>query len=88
MEVDRQFDGQLDLAIEIFKGNYKEIPASADLFSIDGPVGLSARDSFYTGVSEGVNQCRASATMLNVVDDELVVDAKGIYSVEKFIIAH
>ena len=88
-ELNRQFDGQLDLAIEIFKGNYKRkflhqlISSQLDMDRLD----YLRRDSFYTGVSEGRINAERLLTMLNVVDDELVVDAKGIYSVEKFIIA-
>ena len=45
------------------------------------------RDSFYTGVAEGNVNSERIITMLNVVDDELVVEEKGIYSVEKFLLA-
>ena len=45
------------------------------------------RDSFFTGVSEGVISTDRIIKMLNVHDDELVVDSKGIYSIEKFIVA-
>ena len=45
------------------------------------------RDSFYTGVAEGNINSERLITMLNVVDDQLVVEEKGIYSVEKFLVA-
>lgn len=88
-ELNRQFDGQLDLAIRIFKGSYPKhflhqlISSQLDMDRLD----YLRRDSFYTGVSEGQINSERLLTMLNVKDDQLVVDAKGIYSVEKFIIA-
>src|SRR5690606_7434784 len=45
------------------------------------------RDSFFTGVSEGVIGFDRIIKMLNVMDDQLVVEEKGIYSIEKFLIA-
>lgn len=84
-----EFFGQLDLAIEIFKGNYKRkfltqlVSSQLDMDRLD----YLKRDSFFTGVVEGnINPERIIST-LNVVDDQLVIDSKGIYSVEKYLIA-
>lgn len=88
-ELNKQFDGRLTLAIKIFKGEYERqflhqlISSQLDMDRLD----YLRRDSFYTGVSEGQINSERLLTMLNVKDDQLVVDAKGIYSVEKFIIA-
>jgi HD superfamily phosphohydrolase len=84
-----QFNGELTLAIEIFKGNYPRkflyqlITSQLDMDRLD----YLKRDSFYTGVSEGNINSERLITMLNVKDDHLVIEEKGIYSVEKFIIA-
>ncbi len=84
-----EFKGQLSLAIEIFKGNYHRnflhqlISSQLDMDRLD----YLKRDSFYTGVSEGNVNSERLIVMLNVKNDELVVEEKGIYSVEKFIIA-
>ncbi|MBX2827241.1 MAG: HD domain-containing protein [Flavobacteriaceae bacterium] len=88
-ELNRQFDGKLDLAITIFKNEYPRkflhqlISSQLDMDRLD----YLRRDSFYTGVSEGNVNSQRLITMLNVKDDALVVEEKGIYSVEKFIIA-
>jgi HD superfamily phosphohydrolase len=88
-ELNKQFDGRLTLAIKIFKGEYERqflhqlISSQLDMDRLD----YLRRDSFYTGVSEGQINSERLLTMLNVKDDQLVVEAKGIYSVEKFIIA-
>jgi HD superfamily phosphohydrolase len=87
--LNEDFNGELSLAIEIFKGNYPRkflyqlITSQLDMDRLD----YLKRDSFYTGVSEGNINSDRLITMLNVKDDELVVEEKGIYSVEKFIIA-
>ncbi|MDO6759435.1 HD domain-containing protein [Tamlana sp. 2_MG-2023] len=84
-----EFNGSLTLAIQIFKGEYSRkflfqlISSQLDMDRAD----YLKRDSFYTGVAEGNINSERLITMLNVVDDELVVEEKGIYSVEKFIIA-
>ena len=88
--LNRQFGGQLDLAIRIFKGEYNEKPFLSQLVS--GQLDMDRldylqRDSFYTGVSEGVVGGDRIINMLNVKDGQLVVEEKGIYSVEKFIVA-
>jgi len=85
----RKFDGELDLTIEIFEGKYHRkflhqlISGQLDMDRLD----YLKRDSFYTGVSEGVINSDRILSMLNVVNDELVVESKAIYSIEKFIIA-
>ncbi|SNR31837.1 hypothetical protein SAMN06265371_101191 [Lutibacter agarilyticus] len=84
-----EFDGQLTLAIQIFKGNYHRkflyqlIASQLDMDRLD----YLKRDSFYTGVAEGNINSERLIVMLNVKDDKLVVEEKGIYSVEKFIVA-
>src|SRR5690606_33735254 len=84
-----EFSGKLNLAIEIFKGDYPRkfltqlVSSQLDMDRLD----YLKRDSFFTGVVEGnINPDRIIST-LNVVNDELVVDSKGIYSVEKYLIA-
>lgn len=84
-----EFSGRLDLAITIFKGQYHRrflhqlVSSQLDTDRMD----YLNRDSFFTGVSEGVISFDRIIKMLNVKDDELVVEVKGIYSVEKFLIA-
>jgi HD superfamily phosphohydrolase len=87
--LNEEFNGSLTLAINIFKGEYQRsfmcelISSQLDIDRAD----YLKRDSFYTGVAEGNVNSERLLTMLNVVDDNLVVEEKGIYSVEKFIIA-
>lgn len=84
-----EFDGRLTSAINIFKGNYHRnffcqlISGQLDLDRMD----YLNRDSFFTGVSEGVISFDRIIKMFNVVDDQLVIEEKGIYSIEKFLIA-
>lgn len=84
-----EFEGRLDLAVTIFNGQYHRrflhqlVSGQLDTDRMD----YLNRDSFFTGVSEGVISFDRIIKMLNVKDDELVVEAKGIYSVEKFLIA-
>lgn len=84
-----EFGGDLGLAIEIFKGDYHRkflhqlISSQLDMDRLD----YLNRDSFFTGVSEGVIGYDRIIKMLNVVDGELVVEEKGLYSIEKFLIA-
>lgn len=81
--------GTLDTAIAIFKNEYHKhflhqlVSSQLDMDRLD----YLGRDSFFTGVSEGIVGTDRIISMLNVHDDELVVDEKGIYSVEKFIIS-
>ncbi len=88
-ELNKVFGGELGLAIKIFQNQYHKkflhqlISSQLDVDRLD----YLRRDSFYTGVSEGVIGSDRIIKMLNVVDDELVVEAKGIYSIEKFLIA-
>nr|WP_091868243.1 HD domain-containing protein [Pricia antarctica] len=84
-----KFNGSLTLAIEIFKGRYHKpflnqlVSSQLDMDRMD----YLKRDSFYTGVAEGNINAERLITMLNVVDNKLVVQEKGIYSVEKFLMA-
>lgn len=88
-ELNRNFNNRLTLAITIFKDEYDRkflhqlISSQLDMDRLD----YLRRDSFYTGVSEGAVNSERLITMLNVHNDKLVVEEKGIYSVEKFIIA-
>ena len=88
-ELNTQFNGQLDLAIEIFKGTYRKkflcqlISGQLDTDRLD----YLNRDSFYTGVAEGVVGADRIIHMMDVVDNQLVVHEKGVYSLEKFIVA-
>ena len=81
--------GKLNLAIEIFTGKYPRqflhqlISGQLDVDRMD----YLTRDSFFTGVSEGVIGYDRILKMLVVVNDELMVEEKGIYSIEKFLIA-
>jgi len=83
------FGGQLTLALDIFRNTYKKrfihmlVSSQLDMDRLD----YLKRDSFYTGVSEGVINSDRIIKMLNIDDDQLVVEVKGIYSIEKFIIA-
>ena len=87
--LNEEFSGQLSLAITIFKGEYPRkflyqlISSQLDMDRLD----YLKRDSFYTGVAEGNINSERLLTMLNVKKDCLVVEEKGIYSVEKFIVA-
>jgi uncharacterized protein len=84
-----EFNGRLTLAIEIFTGKYRRkflhelISGQIDMDRLD----YLRRDSFFTGVIEGSVGSDRIIRMLNVVEDSLVVDEKGIYSLEKFLIA-
>ncbi len=85
----KKYSGRLNLAIKIFTNEYQHkflhalVSSQLDTDRLD----YLKRDSFFTGVSEGVISTDRIIKMLNVVDDELVVDIKGLYSVEKFLIA-
>lgn len=87
--LNEQFDGKLSLAIQIFNGQYprkfmKQLIASQlDIDRLD----YLKRDSFYTGATEGNINTQRIIEMFNVVEDELVVEEKGLFSVEKFIMA-
>lgn len=87
--LNEEFTGGLDLAIKIFTGTYERkflhelISGQMDMDRLD----YLRRDSFFTGVIEGSVGSDRIIRMLNVVNDRLVVDEKGIYSLEKFLIA-
>ncbi|ASU36507.1 HD domain-containing protein [Mucilaginibacter xinganensis] len=84
-----QFNGRLSTAINIFEDNYPHrflhqlVSSQLDMDRMD----YLNRDSFFTGVSEGVISSDRIIKMLNVVNDQIVVEEKGIYSIEKFLIA-
>jgi HD superfamily phosphohydrolase len=85
----QQFGEIMDMAAAVFSGKYPRqflhqlVSGQLDMDRLD----YLKRDSFFTGVSEGVINTDRIIKMLDVVDDELVVEAKGIYSIEKFIVA-
>ena len=86
-QMNRDMKGQLNLAISIFKDEYPNkifhqlISSQLDMDRLD----YLRRDSFYTGVTEGNIGSARIIKMLNVADDRLVVEAKGIYSVENYL---
>ena len=88
-KLNEEYSGKLDLAIQIFQGSYKRkflhelISGQMDMDRLD----YLRRDCFFTGVIEGSVGSERIISMLNVVDDTLVADEKGIYSLEKFLIA-
>lgn len=88
-KLNEEFDGKLTTAIEIFNDRYPKkflhqlVSGQLDMDRLD----YLSRDSFFTGVSEGVISYDRIIKMLDVANDTLVVEAKGIYSIEKFIIA-
>jgi HD superfamily phosphohydrolase len=88
-KLNKEFDGKLNLAIEVFEGKnprkflFQLISSQLDIDRLD----YLKRDSFYTGVTEGNISSDRLIAMMNVKDDELVIEEKGIYSVEKFLIA-
>lgn len=88
-ELNKVFKGKLSLAIKIFEDKHPKkflhqlVSSQLDMDRLD----YLNRDSFFTGVSEGVVSSDRIIKMLNVKDGQLVVDAKGIYSVESFLIA-
>lgn len=88
-ELNSATKGRLDLAIEMFNNRYPRkffyqlVAGQLDIDRMD----YLSRDSFFTGVAEGVISFDRIIKMLNVIDNELVVEQKGIYSVEKFLIA-
>lgn len=87
--INNEFGGKLDLAITIFNNKYHRkffhqlVSSQLDADRMD----YLNRDSFFTGVSEGVISYDRIIAMLAVVDDQIVIEEKGIYSVEKFLIA-
>ena len=87
--ISEEFDGKLDLALKIFQNVYKKpflhqlVSSQLDMDRLD----YLNRDSFYTGVSEGIIGSERIIEMLNVHEGNLVLEEKGIYSMEKFIVA-
>ena len=83
------FNGQLKTGIDIFRNQYpkkflhKLVSSQLDMDRLD----YLKRDSFFTGVSEGIINADRIIKMLQIVDDDLAIEAKGIYSIEKFLIA-
>ncbi len=88
-KLNEEFDGKLSLAIQIFKGEYDRnfmlqlISSQLDMDRMD----YLKRDSFFTGVAEGNINSDRLIQMMTVVNDVLVIEEKGIYSVEKFLMA-
>ena len=84
-----EFNGELDLALEMFQGKYHRkffnqlITSQLDVDRLD----YLKRDSFFTGVSEGSVNTQRIISMMNVKDDELLIDEKGVYSIENFLTA-
>ncbi|MCB0805931.1 MAG: HD domain-containing protein [Bacteroidales bacterium] len=88
-QLNAEFDGELTTGLEIFNHQHPKkflsqlVASQLDMDRLD----YLTRDSFFTGVSEGVIGTQRIIKMLNVADGKLVADIKGIYSIEKFIIA-
>jgi len=86
-ELNLEFDGALDLAIKLFKNEYPRpflqqlISSQLDMDRLD----YLNRDSFFTGVAEGVIGYDRLILMMDVVDNQLVIEEKAIYSIEKFL---
>ncbi|AMM51520.1 phosphohydrolase [Rufibacter sp. DG15C] len=87
--LNEEFDGKLQLAIDIFTDSYERhffhqlVSSQLDVDRLD----YLNRDSFYTGVSEGLIGADRLLKMLNVAEDQLVVEEKGIYSIESFLVS-
>lgn len=87
--LNQEFKGGLDMAIDIFTGVYPRVflhqlvSGELDVDRLD----YLGRDSFYSGVVEGKIGTNRIIKMMNVVDDELVIEEKGLYSIEKFLMA-
>jgi len=88
-ELNKEYEGRLTLAIRIYKNTYSKhflhqlVSGQLDVDRLD----YLTRDSFFTGVSEGIIGTERIIKMLNVVNNELVADIKALYSIEKFIIS-
>ncbi len=87
--LNKELNGQLDMAIQIFENKYPReffhqlVSSQLDVDRLD----YLMRDSFYTGVSEGVIAYSRIIKMMNCKDDKLVIEQKAIYSIEKFLIS-
>lgn len=88
-KINEEFDGELSMALEMFQGKYHRkffnqlISSQLDVDRLD----YLKRDSFFTGVSEGSVNTQRIISMMNVCEDELVIDEKGVYSIENFLTA-
>ena len=88
-KLNEEFNGQLDLAIQIFRNKYPKtflhqlVSGQLDMDRMDYLI----RDSYYTGVAEGIIGYDRIIKMLNVYENQLVVEEKGLYSVEKFLLS-
>ncbi|MBD8487671.1 HD domain-containing protein [Echinicola sp. CAU 1574] len=87
--LNNQFNGQLDLSLRIFKNNYERkffhqlVSSQLDIDRLD----YLQRDCFFTGVSEGTIGADRIIKMMNIKDDQIVVEEKGLYSIENFLSA-
>jgi HD superfamily phosphohydrolase len=88
-KINAEMDGKLDIALDIFTNKYPKkflhqlVSGQLDMDRLD----YLSRDSFFSGVSEGIIGSARIIKMLNIHNDQLVVEAKGIYSIEKFLVA-
>lgn len=88
-QINKEMGGKLDMALAIFTNNYHKkflhqlVSGQLDMDRLD----YLSRDSFFSGVSEGIIGAARIIKMLNIHNDQLVVEAKGIYSIEKFLVA-
>lgn len=88
-KLNQEFSGKLDLAIKIFQGNYERkffnqlVASQLDIDRLD----YLQRDCFFTGVSEGTIGAERIIKMMYVYEDRLVIEEKGIYSIENFLSA-
>jgi uncharacterized protein len=88
-KINAELDGKLDTALSIFTNKYHKkylhqlVSSQLDMDRLD----YLSRDSFFSGVSEGIIGAARIIKMLNIHNDQLVVEAKGIYSIEKFLVA-
>ncbi len=88
-QINVEMDGRLDMALEIFTNVYPKkflhqlVSSQLDMDRLD----YLSRDSFYSGVTEGTIGAARIIKMLNIHNDQLVIEAKGIYSIEKFLVA-
>jgi HD superfamily phosphohydrolase len=88
-KINTELEGKLDMALAIFTNQYPKkflhqlVSGQLDMDRLD----YLSRDSFFSGVSEGIIGAARIIKMLNIHNDQLVVDVKGIYSIEKFLVA-
>jgi len=88
-QINAEMGGRLDMALEIFTNVYPKkflhqlVSSQLDMDRLD----YLSRDSFYSGVTEGTIGAARIIKMLNIHNDQLVIEAKGIYSIEKFLVA-